>query len=234
MRSRTQRWFPTVPIDDPIDRHLAAIIQMMLGGLSIAVVVGSLLYALYEQSLIEAARPIKIGVLILIFVGLGLLMLRRGQLAAAGLVTTTGLLFALAINFNGLGFHTGAGLAITFILPIALAGFLAGRRGLMVTMALSLMLMTGTAWAEQHAPSLAGFVSSEELPASVIILGFALVAGVIGLFIDLFGRALRQALAASIARERELEMRTAELSKAKRQLEAELAVRKSAEAALAN
>jgi len=228
-----QRWVQTVPIHDPIDRHLAMITRIMLIGLGITVVLSSLLYLLNQQNLADVVRPIAIGGLILVFVSIALLVLRRGRLAAAGLVATTGLLFALAFNFNGLGFHAGAGLVITFILPIALAGFLAGRRGLVITIVLSLTLMTCTALAEQYAPSLAGFVTSEELPASVIIMAFALVAGLLGLFIDLFGRALRQALAASIAREHELEARTAELSKAKAQLEDELAVRMSAEAALA-
>src|SRR6266545_7277840 len=233
MRSRMQRWVQTVPIHDPIDRHLAMITRIMLIGLGITVVLSSLLYLLNQQNLADVVRPIAIGGLILVFVGIALIILRRGRLAAAGLVSTTGLLFALAFDFNGLGFHAGAGLVITFILPIALAGFLAGRRGLVITIVLSLTLMTCTALAEQYAPSLAGFVTSEELPASVIIMAFALVAGLLGLFIDLFGRALRQALAASIAREHELEARTAELSKAKAQLEDELAVRMSAEAALA-
>ena len=233
MRSRVQRWFQAIPINDPVDRHLAAIVQIMLGGLGITVVLSSLLFLLTEQNLALAVRPISVGGLILVVVGLGLLILRRGKLAAAGLVTTTGLLFALALNFNGLGFHAGAGLVFTFILPIALAGFLSGRPGLVITITLSLLLMTCTAFAERYAPSLAGFVTSEALPAGVVIMAFALVAGLLGLFIDLFNRALRQALAASITREHELEARTAELSKAKEQLEDELVVRMSAEAALA-
>jgi PAS domain S-box-containing protein len=233
MRSRAQRWFQTVPIHDPINRRLAVITRMMLIGLGITVVLGSLLYLLNERNLAHAARPIAIGGLILVFVGIALVILRRGRLAAAGLVATTGLLFAVAFNFNGLGFHANAGMVIMFILPIALAGFLVGRRGLVITLVMSLILMTCTAVAEQHALGLTGFVTSERLSASVIIIAFALVAGLLGLFIDLFGRALRQALAESIARERELEARTAELSKAKEQLEDELAVRMSAEAALA-
>jgi PAS domain S-box-containing protein len=234
MRIRAQRWLQTVPIHDPVDRHLARITRIMLIGLAITVVLSSLLYLFSEQNLSNAVRPIAIGGLILVFVGIALIILRRGQLAAAGLVSTTGLLFALAFDFNGLGFHAGAGVVIMFILPIALAGFLAGRRGLAITIAMSLALMTCTAWAEQYAPSLAGFVMPEGMPASVIIMTFALVAGVLGVFIDLFGRALRQTLAESIARERELETRTAELSKAKEQLEDELAVRMAAEVALAS
>jgi PAS domain S-box-containing protein len=233
MRSRAQRWFQIVPIPDPIDRHLAAITRIMLIGLGITVVLSSLLYLLNEPNLADATRPIAIGGMILVFVGIALVILRRGRLASAGLVATTGLLFALALNFNGLGFHAGAGLVITFILPIALAGFLAGRRGLVITIVLSLTLMTCTALAERYAPSLAGFVSSEGLSANMIIIAFALVAGLLGLFIDLFGRALRQALAESIARERELEARTTELSNAKVQLEEELTIRLSAQAALA-
>jgi PAS domain S-box-containing protein len=233
MPSRAHHWFRTVPILDPIDRHFAVIVRMMLIGLGLTVVIGSLLYPLSEQNLDDAVRPIAIGGLILVFVGIALVILRSGRLAAAAWVAIAGLLFALAFNFNGMGFQGGEGLVITFILPIALAGFLVGRRGLVFTIILSLALMTCTAWAEQHIPNLAGFVSSEALPANVIIMAFALVAGVLGLFIDLFSRALRHALAESIARERELEARTAELSKAKEQLEAELAVRMSAEAALA-
>jgi len=233
MRHSAQHWFQTIPIDDPIDRHLAGITRMMLMGLGITVIISSLLYSLNADSIADSVRPITIGGLILVFVCIALLILRRGRLATAGLVATTGLLFALALNFNGLGFQFGEGLVISFILPIALAGFLAGRSGLVITLILSLFLMSCTSWAEQYAPGLAGFVSDERLPASVTIMAFALVSGLLGLFIDLFGRALRQALAASLARERELEARTNELSKAKQQLEAELAVRMSAEAALA-
>ncbi len=233
MRSRAQHWFQAVPIHDPIDRQLAAITRVMLISLGITVFLSSVLYLLQEENLAAAARPIAIGGLIVVFVGIALVILGRGRLAAAGLVATTGLLFALAFNFNGLGFHAGAGLVVTFMLPIALAGFLAGRNGLVITITLSLIFMTLTAVAEQYTPSLAGFVTSQELPASVIIMAFALVAGLLALFIELFGRALRQALAESISRERELEARTIELSKAKEQLEAELAVRMAAEAALA-
>jgi PAS domain S-box-containing protein len=234
MQGRTRYWFRTIPIDDPIDRHLAVITRMMLIGLGITVILSSLLYLLHAQQLEDVARPVTIGMLILVFVGIALLILRRGRLATAGLVATTGLLFALACNFFGLGFYFGEGLVITFILPIALAGFLAGRGGMVVTIILSLVLMTFTAIAEQYVPGLVGFATTERLPASVTIMTFALVTGLLGLFIDLFGRALRRALMESIARERELETRTAELSKAKQQLEAELAVRMSAEAALAH
>ncbi|MEP7188029.1 MAG: ATP-binding protein [Roseiflexaceae bacterium] len=234
MRNRAQHWFRAVPIDDPIDRHLAVITRMMLIGLGMTVILSSLLYLLHAQRLEDVVRPVAIGGLILVFVGIALVILRRGQLAIAGLVATTGLLLALAFNFNGLGFQFGEGLVITFLLPIALAGFLSGRSGMVVTIILSLILMTSTAIAERYAPGMAGFVTAERLPASVSIMTFALVTGLLGVFIDLFGRALRQALAASICRERELELRTAELSKAKQQLEAELAVRMSAEAALAH
>src|SRR3954465_9811265 len=123
MRSRAQRWFQSVPIQDPIDRHLAVITRIMLISLGVTVVLSSLLYLLNERNLTDVARPIPIGGLILAFVGIALIILRSGRLAAAGLVVTTGLLFALAFNFNGLGFHAGAGLVITFLLPIALAGF---------------------------------------------------------------------------------------------------------------
>ena len=46
MRGRAQHWFRSIPIDDPIDRHLAVITRMMLIGLGMTVILSSLLYLL--------------------------------------------------------------------------------------------------------------------------------------------------------------------------------------------
>jgi len=239
MSTRTYRWFSTSSLEDPIERHIAPIVQAMLLGLGAAAILGSLLWFLSERSLEHSLRPLAISVLIVLAVVCALISLRRGRLDIAVLIATTGLLLALGINLIGLGMRAGAPVLIAFVLPIAMAGFLAGRRGLLITIALSLAFITGTAILERYAPHLTGYAAPAGLPVNTAILIFMLVAGPLGLFIERFSRALRQALAESLAREQELERirasleaRTAELSSAKEQLESELAVRRSAEAAL--
>jgi PAS domain S-box-containing protein len=241
MTTRTYNWFPTSSLEDPIERHIAPIVYTMLLGLGATAIVGSLLWFLSEGSLDHSLRPYAIAALIIFSVVLALISMRHGRMDIAGVSATTGLLLALGINLIGLGMRGGAPMLIAFVLPVAMAGFLAGRRGLLLTIALSLLFITGTAMLERYAPSLTGYAAPAGLPINAAILIFILVAGPLGLFIERFSRALRRALSESLAREHELERirtsleaRTAELSSAKEQMEHELVVRKLAEAALKN
>jgi PAS domain S-box-containing protein len=239
MSTPHQRWFSASLLEDPIERQIAPIVHAMLLGLGAAAILGTLLFFFSEGSLDRSLRPLTIALLIVFSVVFALIRLRRGRLDLAVLIATTGLLLALGINLIGLGMRSGAPVLIAFVLPIAMAGFLSGRRGLLITISLSQAFITGTAILERYAPRLTGYAAPEGLSPNTAILIFMLVAGPLGLFIERFSRALRQALAESLAREHELERiqasltaRTAELSGAKQQLERELAVRKSAEAAL--
>jgi PAS domain S-box-containing protein len=241
MATRTYNWFSTSSLKDPIERHIAPVVYTMLLGLGATPIVGSLLWFLSEGGLDHSLRPYAIAALIVFSVVLALISMHHGRMDIAGISATTGLLVALGINLIGLGMRAGAPILIAFVLPIAMSGFLAGRRGLLLTIALSLIFIIGTAILERYAPSLIGYAAPEGLPINTPILIFMLVAGPLGLFIERFSRALRQALSESLAREYELERihssleaRTAELSRAKEQMEHELVVRKLAEAALKN
>lgn len=239
MYRRAYRWLDNIPLADPNERRMAALVQMMLIGMAGLILITIVIWAAISRNIGDSVRPTLIGLTIVLFIGAALRILRRGQVNQAVLLATAGLLLALAFNFNGLGVRDGSGVMIAFILPILLAGFMSGRRGLALTSVATVALVALTAAMESHAPGLAGYAAPEGLPNSIVIALFALIVALIGFFIDQFVSALRSALAESLAREQDLqgirlslEARTAELSLAKEALEGELAVRRQAEAAL--
>jgi PAS domain S-box-containing protein len=241
MWSRFRKWLARLPFQDPTERHMAGFVQTLLIGLVTISVVGVLMWATIAGSFADTIRPMLIGLLIIVCMFCSLMILRHGWLNQAVLVATIGLLLALWFNFNGLGVQHGAGLLTMFLLPITLAGFMSSRRGLISTIGLTLLFITITAVLEARAPELAGFAAPRGLPPTAVLIAFALVIALVGIFIDQGVSALRRALTDALARGQELERthrtlegQTAELLEAKEALERELAARTLTEAALAH
>jgi PAS domain S-box-containing protein len=240
MLRRTYRWFNNVPFANPTERHMAILVQLLLAGFSLIALLGALLWAIVAQDVGDSMRPAGIGLAVALVMGYALRILRNGRLDYAVLVATTGLMLALWFNYNGVGVRNGGGLLITFVLPITLAGFMSGRRGLVLTIILTALLVGLTVLLESRWPELAGYAAPKGLPDSAALMAFALVIGLLGFFIDQGVSTLRQALEAALAREQELErahrvleVRTYELMRAKEELERELGERARTEAALA-
>jgi PAS domain S-box-containing protein len=240
MLRRAYRRFNNVPFANPTERHMAMLVQILLAGFSLIALLGAGAWAVVAQNVGDSMRPAGIGLAVALVMCLALRILRNGRLDYAVLLATTGLLLAIWFNFNGVGVRHGAGLLITFLLPVTLAGFMSGRRGLALTVTLSVLLVALTAFLETHWPALAGYAAPQGLPDGAVLIAFALVIGLVGFFIDQGVSALRRALEDALAREHELErahraleVRTYELTRAKEALEHELSERARTEAALA-
>jgi len=91
-----------------------------------------------------------------------------------------------------------------FVLPIVLAGLLLERRGLVITLVLSLVIPISIALLEQLGVPFIGQVPLAETQISVFAL-FTIILGLLGVFLDRLNIALREALAAGYAREQELD-----------------------------
>jgi len=233
MWSRAYLWFNTLPIKDPIERRQAPLVQTMLIGLVGAAALG-LPFTLNTSSdptgkLVSLAS----NILFLFFGIAALIVFRRGHFRRAVLLATTGLLLSFALYAIELGLRSDTAVLKAFLLPITLAGFLAGRRGLIFSILSSFAIIGGTLALEQLAPDLVGFAATGEISKSSTIGSFLLLTGLLALFIDRVTSTLRGALNQALARERELELRSLELSKAKEALEHELEIRRQTEAALA-
>jgi PAS domain S-box-containing protein len=234
------RWFNNVPFANPTERHMAVLVQILLAGFCTIALVGAIGFALIVQNITDSLRPAAIGLVVAVVMGVALRIVRRGRLDRAVFLATSGLLIALWFNFNGVGVQHGAGLLVSFVLPITVAGFMSGRRGLVLTTLLAIGLVSLTPAIEARWPDLAGYAAPKGLPTGGILVAFTLVLSLLAFFIDQGVSALRRALEDALAREQELERttrtleaRTLELVRAKEALESELGVRVRTEAALA-
>ena len=214
LSSRLRAWLDDLPIQDPVDRHMASLLQFILLGLVaitlIAILVNPILgSSLSPQEIRTTLVANSIGMLVF---ALPLLVLRRGYFRASVLIVIA-LLFILStlsvILAMGLQEANGTLFPLTF--AMILAGLLVGSRALLFTFGLSVgVLVLGA--------SLEPSTDPQVRLTNVIIAGnFILFNTLMCLFLHRFGITLRTALTAAYQREDELKnvMRERELAEEK-------------------
>src|SRR6266498_1675819 len=165
-----RRWLNNVPIRDPIARQQAALLQIMLVGLIIAVA-GTLPLTLISPVETEVMLlSLSITILLILLTITALVLLRRSRFNLSVLVVTSGLLLAQASILILGGLPRSEGLLLGFAIPITLTGLLASRRVLLLTIGLSTMIVSLTAILEHLSPPLAGFITPHD-DITVITVG---------------------------------------------------------------
>ncbi len=194
MWNRLRRWLNDLPIPNPIERRQALLVQVILLGLSGVLLCSALLTLVafpFTSGAIAAANlhnSINNFRLILFFVA-PFVLLRRGYFRVAVAILMIEL-FLLAFNtIYAQGLETGWIGALVFALPISLAALALGRRWLLVIYAASIAGVAATAFARYPLTGL-----PQNAPSAII--AFALIAGLLALFLDRFGTAFRESLAA--------------------------------------
>lgn len=207
--ARLNNWLNNISIQDPVERHMASLLQIVLIGLMVVVVLATLIaVTVPEQSAQEKINAIlndAVGFLVVMF-PLGLL--RRGYFHASVLIIISVLFItptlAVAVLFDLPG---SGGILFQFTLAIILAGLLVGRRALVIIFALSATVVYVSAFRGQNADS-----------NMVTAVNFILFNGLIALFIDRFGMTLRTTLTNALTREKELQNEIAERKHAVEQI----------------
>ena len=203
-------WLYDLPIQDPVNRRMAALLQVMLLGFVALVIIASILSLIISPSNISTQSVIIRGAIFIFIIAIPLVLLRGGRFRSSVLIVI-GIFFLL--EAGAVWSATLREVAETlsfFTLAIILAGLLVGRRVLVITYLLSVGVVSLAAYREQSA-GLDG-------DGIIVALNFILLQGLMALFLDQFGITLRAALNAALERERELEN--------------EIMVRRQAEAAL--
>ena len=186
-------WLKNIPIKDPVNLQMAALLQVMLLGLVILFVIATLV----NLSLTEDPYEILVqGIQLSIIFVIPLILLRRGYfrfsiyyLIAPFLVLVTAGI--LASNLRG-----EAETLTFFTLAILLAGLLVGRTALFITFTLSAGVVLFFVFNEQDPALRSDYIS--------IAGNFILLNGLMSVFINYFGFTLRNALRSSLQREEEL------------------------------
>jgi signal transduction histidine kinase len=197
--SRLRRWLNNLPIQDPIERSIAFLLQVVLIGLIVVVILATIvIVTIPTLSVQEKLNGMRSNLLGLLVVALPLGLLRRGYFRGSALILIIILFItptlAVTVAFDLLN---SGGVLFQFTLAIILAGLLVSRRALALTYGLSIAVVGFAAFRGQN-------------PAShlAITANFILFNGLIALFVDRFGITLRAAL--NDALEREAERRQAE------------------------
>jgi PAS domain S-box-containing protein len=212
--SRLRLWLNNIPIQEPVQRPIAALFQVILIGLMAVIVLATLLLITIPLlSVQEKLDVVKSDLFGLLVVGLPLILLRRGYFRGSVLIIISILFItpALAITVVFDLLNSG-GILFQFTLAILLAGLLVSRRALVFIFMLSVGTIVFSALRGLNtAPQLA--IANMETA-----INFILFNGLIALFLDRFAITLRAALKTALERESELKNEINE----RRQAEAEL------------
>ena len=206
MRNQTlfsplRAWLDDLPIRDPVDRRMAALLQFILIGfigiILLAIVLNPILGSdLSPQDLRTTMVANSIGVVIFT---LPLVLLRRGYFRVSVLIVI-GILFVFSTLsvMQAMSLREANGTLFPLTLTMILAGLLVSNRALLFAFVLSVgLLLFGISLEQSTEP--------QERLANIAIAGnFILFNGLLCLFLHGFGITLRTALTAAYKREDEL------------------------------
>jgi PAS domain S-box-containing protein len=189
-----RQWLHNVPVADPIEYRQARLVQVILLGLSGVLLFAALLTLVafpFTSGAIAAAnlRNSISNVIGLIFLLVPLILLRRGNFRTAVAILMVELYLLAYTTFSEVGLEQGWIGVLELALPMSLAGLALSRRWLVAVYLASIAGVAATALA---------FYPMSGLPqnAPSVIIAFALIAGLLALFLDRFGAAFRASLAA--------------------------------------
>jgi anti-anti-sigma regulatory factor len=206
MWTRLRNWLNNIPLDDPIERRQAPLIQAMLLGL-IFLDLLALPLTIFSPSNNNGALLLSVFSVLLSggLCVIGLIWLRRGRFNAAITIVIIGLLISAVLLLVPRGLNSNWITFFVLAIPITFAGLLASRRTLWLTIALTAAGVCAIGLLGQVLPWLVGYDAPGAKFSAEIGISFLLIAGFLGLAFDRFGSALRDALGISLQREHELE-----------------------------
>ena len=191
--SRFRIWLKNIPIEDPINRQMAALLQVVLLGLIILVIIATFINLFLATDPYEIlVQSLQIGIIFAI----PMILLRRGYFRISVYYLIAPFLVLVTAGLLASNLRNEAETLTFFTLAILLAGLLVGRTALFITFTLSAAVVLFFTFNEQD--------PAVRLDYIAITGNFILLNGLLALFIDRFRIALREALAAALEREQQL------------------------------
>lgn len=205
MWRRFLEWRGRLPFSGGLERQQAMLLELM--ELSIAAVA-----LLMLPLTLLSGRPMlaELAVVLLLLLAIGaslgaVALVRRGRLETSALLLSMMLVVVLSAMLYGNGLREGAVELFAFSLPIAVAGMLAGRRGVVITCVAGGAGVAAAALLELAGAPGAGFTARGGDNTVASVVSFAVLAGLLGFFIETLRSRAAAAMEASRTRERELE-----------------------------
>lgn len=223
MVQRFQTWHRRLPYTDPLELQLAQALQilelcvLLIGALAIPIALT------VDRDPIGAWLMTGIVLLLCTFSVISLLLLRRGHLQTAAIVTAVSQVLALC----GLVYLSSVAQAgevyLGFAIPIMIAGTMAGRPGTLIAVVTSVLALLVVGLLEQAgAPGSGIALSRSDQDQLSNIATFGLLIALTGYLVAGFRGEINAVIATRRARERELESLSRRLETTVRERTADL------------
>ncbi len=198
-------WLRNIPIDDPIERAQATLLQTMIIWLSLITLITIPGGFFVFTTISDAIRGSISSLLIFMFYVIALFMLRKGYFRRSVTISATGLLFGLTTILILEGLRSSGWLLSAFMMPITLAGLLTGRRGILTVGGLSIAAITIVGGLQLATTGIVGAFPREGDLLPPTISTFVLSTLVVVFFFHRFSASLRNALNSALQRQQELQ-----------------------------
>lgn len=204
-----QQWLGGVPFQNAVERQQAPLLQIVFAVLCGAGVVSTLFGVTTDASLGLRALQISTNLLGALFIVGAWVILRRGFFRPAIQLAVVGVLFALTTGLVFGSLEGGGSILLPFLLPLLVAGLLAGRRELVATLAASVLIVVSALVLAGQGVLPTGSLQFTPALAGRLVGAFVLTVTTAALMLDQFGGTLRTSLIETLRREQELtEVRT--------------------------
>src|SRR5690349_13794702 len=180
--SRLSAWFRNLPIKDPIDRGMAALVQVLLLGFMLIIALAGILNLVLDSGTPWTAILLQTLIVISI-IGIPFFLLRRGHFRGSVVLIISLLLGVETFAVFATDLRSIAETLSFFTLAVILAGSLLTGRALGITFFISATAVVFSAFQESD-PRL-------RIDSFVIAANFVLLNGLIGLLLYRFGVTLR-------------------------------------------
>ena len=190
--SRFRTWLNNISIEDPINRQMAALLQFILIGLVTIIVLSTIInFFLVSPDILQSLMILSIFITPVI-------LLRRGYFRIAVMIIIAIFMILVSASILNSNLRTTADILAFFTIGILLAGMLVGRNAMFIIFMISAGLVLVFALNEPD-PTL-------KLDYIKVAGNFILLNGLMAIFINSIGSALRNALHASLQREEDLKI----------------------------
>jgi signal transduction histidine kinase len=194
--SRLRAWLKNLPIQDPVNRQMAGLLQVILIGLIGIIVLATIINLILAPVTVPSLVIILRGLMVTFIIGIPLFLLRRGFYRSSVLIVISFFLILETLAVLAANLRAIAETLSFFTLAIILSGLLVGRGALITTFVISVSTVLFGAFREQTAA-----LQTDNL---VIAGNFILLNGLMAVFLDQFGVTLRKALRSALEHENEL------------------------------
>lgn len=218
MGTQLRQWVTYTPPGDIVQQQQASLVRWLLLSLAAFSFVGTAIPLLAPIPRADALVVMAITLIGVPTGFLGIVLLRRGRMRAAVLLASAGIALMLSLILVTTGIRGSGSTILGFALPIVIAGLLAGRRELGLTIGACGLGVATTMLLEQTQLPLVGIAAPRGDNAGGVLGGFVAIASSLGLLTARFGQVLRTAL-------REAQERAGNLQEMQQGLAAQVAER---------